>query len=174
VTDETITPGETGGQHQRLPIVYLVDDDLSFLRALSRFLRAADYRVETFASAEEFLKCDRSEAARCVVLDLRMPESTGLELQEVLAQAEDPLPVIFLTAHGNVSSSARAMKQGAVDFLTKPARGDELLEAVQRTLAWGATKRQTWRQKRGVACSLRKADAARARGLCARGRRPAQ
>ena len=73
MTHETIAPAKTEGQHQRPPIVYLVDDDMSFLRALSRLLRAADYRVETFASAEEFLKCDRSEAAGCVVLDLQMP-----------------------------------------------------------------------------------------------------
>ena len=148
MTNEIMTPAKPEGQHQRPPIVYLVDDDLSFRRGLSRRLRAADYRVETFRSAEEFLKGDRSEAAGCVVLELQMPGSSGLELQEMLAQAEDPLPVIFITAHGDISSSVRAMKQGAVDFLTKPVRGDELLEAVQRALARGAAERQTWRQKR--------------------------
>jgi FixJ family two-component response regulator len=83
-----------------------------------------------------------------LVLELEMPGSSGLELQEILAQAEDPLPVIFLTAHGNVSSSVRAMKQGAVDFLTKPVLGDELFKAVRRALAWGAAERRTRRQKR--------------------------
>jgi FixJ family two-component response regulator len=97
---------------------------------------------------EEFLKGDRSGAAGYVVLELQIPGSSGLELQELLAQAEDPLPVIFLTAHGNVSSSVHAMKQGAVDFLTKPVRGDELFEAVRRAPAWSAAERQTRRQKR--------------------------
>jgi len=83
-----------------------------------------------------------------MVLELQMPGSSGLELQEMLAQAKDPLPVIFITAHGDISSSVRAMKQGAMDFLTKPVRGDELFEAVRRALAWGAAERQTRRQKR--------------------------
>jgi FixJ family two-component response regulator len=126
LTQETIAPAQTEGQHQRPPIVYLVDDDMSFLRALSRLLRTADYRVETFGSAEEFLKGDRSEVAGCVVLDLQMPGPSGLELQEALAQSEEPLPVIFVTAQGDISSSVRAMKQGAVDFLTKPVREGEL------------------------------------------------
>src|SRR4029077_12745213 len=95
-------------QRQGAPIVYLVDNDPSFLRALSRRLLAADYQVETFGSAEEFLNRHRSEAARCAVLDLRMAGPSGLELQEARARAEEPLPVVFLTAHGNVSSSVRA------------------------------------------------------------------
>jgi FixJ family two-component response regulator len=123
MTHETIALTRSEGQHQESPIVYLVDDDPSFLRALSRRLRAADYRVET-------------------------PEPSGLALQEALAQSDEPLPVVFVTAHGDVSSSVRAMKQGAVDFLTKPVRWDELLEAVQRALARGAAERQTRRQKR--------------------------
>jgi len=146
--NETIARAQTEGHHQRPPIIYLVDDNLSFRRGLSRRLRAADYRVETFGSAEEFLDGDRSEPAGCVVLELQMPGSSGLELQEMLAQAKDPLPVIFITAHGDISSSVRAMKQGAMDFLTKPVRGDELFEAVRRALAWGAAERQTRRQKR--------------------------
>ena len=107
-------------QRQGVPIIFLVDDDPSFLRALSRRLRAADYRVETFG--EEFLTRRRSDAAGCAVLDLQMPGPGGLELQEALAQADEPLPVVFLTAHGDISSSVHAMKRGAVDFLTKPVR----------------------------------------------------
>jgi FixJ family two-component response regulator len=114
---------------------------------LSRRLRAADYQVETFGSAEEFLTRRRSDAAGCAVLDLQMPGPGGLELQE-LDQAEEPLPVVFLTAHGDISSSVHAMKRGAVDFLTKPVQGDELLDAVQRALARGAVARGTRRQKR--------------------------
>jgi FixJ family two-component response regulator len=135
-------------QRQGAPIIYLVDDDPSFLRALSRRLRAADYRVETFGSAEEFLTRRRSDAAGCAVLDLQMPGPGGLELQEALAQADEPLPVVFLTAHGDISSSVQAMKRGAVDYLTKPVGGHELLDAVQRALARGAAARETQRRKR--------------------------
>jgi FixJ family two-component response regulator len=147
MTHEAASP-QSEIQHQGAPIIYLVDDDPSFLRALSRRLRAADYQVETFGSAEEFLTRRRSDAAGCAVLDLQMPGPGGLELQEALAQAEEPLPVVFLTAHGDISSSVHAMKRGAVDFLTKPVRGDELLDAVQRALARGAAARETQRQKR--------------------------
>jgi FixJ family two-component response regulator len=132
----------------RLPIVYLVDDDPAFLRAVSRLLHSAEYRVEIFGSAEEFLTCPRSDAPGCAVLDLQMPGCSGLELQEALARAEEPLPVIFLTGHGDVSSSVFAMKRGAVDFLTKPFRGDELLDAVQRALSRDAAAREARRQKR--------------------------
>jgi len=147
ITRETASP-QREIQHQGAPIIYLVDDDPSFLRALSRRLRAADYQVETFASAEEFLTRRRSDADGCAVLDLQMPGPGGLELQEALARAEEPLPVVFLTAHGDISSSVHAMKRGAVDFLTKPVRGDELLDALQRALARGAAARGMQRQKR--------------------------
>ena len=150
MTHETIAPDRTEGQEQPPPIVYLVvDDHPSFLCRLSRLLRSGDYRVETFGSTEEFLKYDRSEATGCVVLELKMPRSRGLELQEALAQAEQPLPVVFVTAHSDVSSAVRAMKQGAVDFLTKPVRRDVLLEAVRRALAQGGAERQTreWRAR---------------------------
>ena len=147
MTHEAASP-QSEIQHQGAPIIYLVDDDPSFLRALSRRLRAADYQVETFASAEEFLIRRRSDAAGCAVLDLQMPGPGGLELQEALARAEEPLPVVFLTAHGDISSSVHAMKRGAVDFLTKPVRGGELLDAVQRALVRGAAARGTQRQKR--------------------------
>jgi FixJ family two-component response regulator len=133
---------------QGAPTIYLVDDDPSFLRALSRRLRAADYQVEVFGSAKEFLSRRRSEAAGCAVLDLEMPGPSGLELQESLAKAQEPLPVIFLTAHGDVSSSVRAMKGGAVDFLTKPVLGDDLLDAVRRALASDAAGRETRRLRR--------------------------
>lgn len=131
-----------------VPIIYLVDDDPSFLRALSRRLRAADYQVEAFGSAAEFLRRRRSEPAACLVLDLQMSGPSGLELQEMLALAEEPLPVVFLTGHGDVSSSVRAMKRGAVDFLTKPVKGEELIDAVQRALAQQAVDQQARRLKR--------------------------
>jgi FixJ family two-component response regulator len=130
------------------PIVYLVDDDPSFLRALSRRLQAAGYQVEAFESAEDFRIGGSSHAPACAILDLQMPGLGGLGLQELLARADEPVPVIFLTAHGDVPSSVRAMKLGAVDFLTKPVRGDELLEAVQRALAYDAAMREMRRHKR--------------------------
>ena len=144
------TASTSQGEDERLvtPIIYLVDDDPSFLRALSRRLRAAGYQVEAFGSAEQFLSRRRSGPPGCAVLDLQMPGAGGLGLQEALAQAEEPLPVVFLTGHGDVSSSVRAMKQGAVDFLTKPVQGDELLEAVERALTRGAAAREMRRHQR--------------------------
>ena len=132
---QTASPSQSEGQRHCAPIIHLVDDDPSFLRALSRRLWAADYQVKTFGSAKEFLAHRCWDAPACAVIDLQMPGPGGLELQEALAQAEEPLPVVFLTAHGDVSASVRAMKRGAVDFLTKPVRGDELIEAVERALA---------------------------------------
>jgi FixJ family two-component response regulator len=144
------TASTSQGEDERLiaPIIYLVDDDPSFLRALSRRLRAAGYQVEAFGSAEQFLSRRRAEAPGCVVLDLQIPGLGGLGLQEALAEAEEPLPVVFLTGHADVPSSVRAMKLGAVDFLTKPAQGGELLEAVQQALARGAAARETRRHQR--------------------------
>jgi FixJ family two-component response regulator len=135
-------------QVQETPVVYLVDDDPSFLLALSRRLRLGGYRVETFESAEQFLARGRPDIPGCVVLDLQMPGPSGLELQEALTRAEEPLPVVFLTAHGDVTSSVRAMKGGALDFLRKPVQGEELLEAVKRALKRGAVMRETGRKKR--------------------------
>jgi FixJ family two-component response regulator len=142
------TPSRADGQPDLAPVVYLVDDDPSFLRALSRRLQAAGYQVEAFSSAEQFLRRRRSEAPGCAVLDLRMPGPGGLGLQEALVKAEEPLPVVFLTAHGDVPSSVQAMKGGAVDFLTKPVQGNELVEAVERALARGAAAREARRHKR--------------------------
>ena len=160
MTNETIAPDQTEAQERPPPIVYLIDDDRSFLRRSSRLLRSAEYRVKTFGSTEEFLKYDRSQATGCVVLELKMRRFSGLELQEALAQAEQPLPVVFVAAHGDVSSAVRAMKQGAVDFLTKPVRRDVLLEAVQRALSEPPsncrprrTSRRKWRHGRRGAAS---------------------
>src|SRR5260370_10648448 len=125
MTHEAASP-QSEIRPQGAPIIYLVDDDPSFLRALSRRLRAADYQVETFGSAEEFLTCRRSDAAGCAVLDLQMPGPGGLKLQEALAQADAPLPGVFLTTHGHISSSVHAMKRGAVDFLTKPVSAHQV------------------------------------------------
>lgn len=122
------------------PVVCVVDDDASFLRAVSRRLEAADFEVEAFSSAEAFL-ARRSSSPGCVVVDLRMGGQSGLELQDAIAGMDDPLPVIFLTGHGDVPTSVRAMKRGAVDFLTKPVSGDELVDVVRRAVALDANTR---------------------------------
>jgi FixJ family two-component response regulator len=115
--------------------VYIVDDDALLRRALSRLLTLEGYEVETFASASEFLNRHEPVWRGCVIADLRMPGPSGLDLQAALAHSGNPMPVIFLTGHGNVPSSVRAMKGGAEDFLTKPVQKDELLTTVKRALA---------------------------------------
>jgi FixJ family two-component response regulator len=118
-----------------VPIVHVVDDDASVLTALTRLLRAAGHEVQPWASAAEFLSAGVCDAPGCIVLDLRMAEMGGMELQQTLAQQHCGLPIIFLTGHGDIATGVRAMKAGAVDFLTKPVKGETLLEAVGNALA---------------------------------------
>jgi FixJ family two-component response regulator len=129
------------------PVVHVVDDDAFFLRAVSRLLAAAGFEVATYATADDFL-ARRADAPGCAVLDLHMPGPGGLEIQDALARVDDPLPVIFLTGRGDVQSSVRAMKGGAVDFLTKPVAADELAEAVRRAIAVDAAARAERREQR--------------------------
>ena len=117
------------------PTVYVVDDSPSLLRALSRLLTMAGYAVQTFASAKEFLAQHQPQNRGCVIADLRMPVMSGLELQAALARSGNPLPVIFLTGHGDIPTSVQAMKRGAEDFLKKPVQKDKLLAAVDLALA---------------------------------------
>jgi FixJ family two-component response regulator len=117
------------------PTVFVVDDDASVRRGLERLLRSAGYRAETFASAREFLQRGDPEGAGCLVLDVRMPGQSGLELHEVLATAGVALPVIFITGHGDIPMAVRAIQSGAVDFLPKPFDDEALLEAVRQALA---------------------------------------
>ncbi len=118
------------------PIVYVVDDDDSLRKAVTRLLRAAGYDVCAYPSAGAFALANRENHRRgCVLVDVRMPGPSGLDLQEALAREDEPLPVVFLTAHGDVPTSVRAMKGGAVDFLTKPIKRDVLLSAVRTALA---------------------------------------
>ena len=120
------------------PTIYLVDDDPSLLRAVSRLLTASDHAVETFASAREFLRRHEATNRGCVIVDLQMPGQSGLDLQAALAKSGNPLPVIFLSGHGDIPISVRAMKNGAEDFLAKPVRKEALLAAVKRALAHDA------------------------------------
>lgn len=132
------------------PVVYAVDDDSSFLRALSRMLRASGFRVASFKSVVDFLVHRRRypDTPGCLLLDLQMPVVGGLALQKLIAKEEDPLPVIFLTGNGDVPSSVAAMKQGAVDFFTKPVSGDDLIPALRRAFDLDARAREERRQLR--------------------------
>ncbi len=118
----------------KAPTVFVVDDDASVRGALARLLHSAGYQTETFASAEGFLAQSRFDAPGCILLDVRMPGLNGLELQQALAAANRQLPIVFITGHGDVPMSVRAMKAGAEDFLPKPFDDEELLKAVARAL----------------------------------------
>jgi len=131
------------------PIVYVVDDDASFRKAVSRLLRTAGLHVETLASAREFLEHPMVDRPSCLVLDVRMPGPSGMDLQATLQEARKDIPIVFMTGHGDVSTSVRAMKGGAVDFLEKPFRAPELLACVQRGLARSRQSRVE-RAERGV------------------------
>ena len=121
-------------------VVHVVEDDESSRTASSRLLRRVGYDVRTYATAAEFLANPPTEPG-CIVLDLRLPGQGGLELQEQLTASENPLPIVFLTGYGSVPRSVRAMKAGAVDFLTKPVHAEALLEAVGRAIARDAEER---------------------------------
>jgi len=114
------------------PVVFVVDDDPAVRKSLTRLIAAAGYAVDAFASARDFLARERPTGPCCLVLDVRMPGLTGLDLQEALAAAGRRMSIVFITGHGDVSMSVRAMKRGAVDFLSKPFDVEDLLEAIQR------------------------------------------
>jgi FixJ family two-component response regulator len=120
--------------------VHVVDDDESSRIAASRLLKSVGHQVRAYANAAEFL-AEHPHGAGCLVLDLRMPGQGGLELQQELARLENPLPIVFLTGHGDIAKTVRAMKAGAIDFLTKPVEPHVLIEAVARALARDAEDR---------------------------------
>jgi FixJ family two-component response regulator len=117
------------------PTVFVVDDDASVREALSSLIRSVGLQSEMFSSAKEFLQYQRPEAPACLVLDVRLPGLGGMELQRELAAGNNQIPIIFITAHGDIPMSVRAMKAGAVEFLTKPFRDQDLLEAIQQAIA---------------------------------------
>jgi len=125
----------------REPTVHIVDDDPSARRGLTRLIRAIGWRAESFASARDFLDSGRRDGPGCMVLDVRMPEMTGPELQEELCKSDYCMPIIFLSAHGDVPTTAQTMKRGAVDFLTKPVDRADLQSAVRAALALDAENR---------------------------------
>jgi FixJ family two-component response regulator len=123
------------------PTVFVVDDDPSVRRALNRLIESVGLAARSYASAPEFLNEATSDVAGCLVLDLRMPGMSGLDLQRTLVERQIGLPIIFMSAHGDVPSSVRAMKAGAVDFLEKPFSEQALLDAVHAALRWDAQMR---------------------------------
>lgn len=123
------------------PTVHIVDNDISFLAAISRLLRVSGFTVKTFSSASAFLVQHDADEPGCVLADLRMPGMNGLDLQSALAQKRDSLPILFLTGHGDIPSTVRAMRDGAEDFLDKRAPKEKLLDAVRRALARDAQER---------------------------------
>jgi len=123
------------------PLVHVVDDDPSMRAALQRLLDAAGFEVRGYSSTGEFLLQPLPDRPGCLILDMRLPGPSGLELQTALQQRNIMLPVVFLTGHANVTASVQAMKAGAVDFLTKPVKREVLLDAVQRALARDAVQR---------------------------------
>jgi len=117
------------------PMVFVVDDDPSVRKSLTRLIKSAGHAIEAFASAREFLARERYPGPCCLVLDVRMPGLTGLDLQEALASAGRRMSIVFITGHGEVPISVKAMKGGAVDFLTKPVDAQDLLAAIERCVA---------------------------------------
>jgi FixJ family two-component response regulator len=115
-------------------IVFVVDDDVSVREALESLVRSARLKVKTFASAREFLAHPRPDVPSCLVLDVRLPGLSGLDLQKRMAERELEIPIIFITGHGDVPTSVRAMKAGAIEFLTKPFADKDLLDAIQQAI----------------------------------------
>ncbi len=156
------------------PIVFVVDDDASVRDAVQRLIASVGLRVQTFGSTSEFLSSKRPEAPACLVLDVRLPDVSGLELQRDLAAANFHIPIIFITGHADVPMSVRAMKAGAVEFLTKPFRGQELIDAIQEAIA---KDRIAWNERARdgrTPCALRFPDSAREGSAEAGFLRPAQ
>jgi len=122
-------------------LVFLIDDDASVRRGVSRLLRSVGFKNEAFASASDFLARDQHPGPACVIVDVRMPGINGMDLQELLLQRRREEQLVFITGHGNISMCAQAMKAGAVDFLPKPFRDTDLLECVERALARAAEQR---------------------------------
>jgi FixJ family two-component response regulator len=113
------------------PVVFVVEDEKLVRRALERLIRAAGFAVRTFGSAQEFLGDQRPDAPGCLVLDVRLPDLSGMDLQQELIRSGDEMPIVFITGHGDIPMTVRAMKAGAVEFLTKPFRDQDLLGAIE-------------------------------------------
>lgn len=128
-----MTPMSTDSKQEE-PIVYIVDDDKSVRDSLEDLLASVGLRTMLFASSQEFVRSERPDAPACLVLDVRMPGLSGLDFQDEMAKLGMHMPVVFITAHGDIPMSVRAMKAGAVEFLTKPFRDQDLLDAIQQSI----------------------------------------
>jgi FixJ family two-component response regulator len=124
------------------PVVFVVDDDDSMRKALARLFHSVQLRVEVFASAQEFLRRERPDAPSCLVLDVRLPGLSGLDFQAELAKADIRIPIVFISGHGDIPMSVRAMKAGAIDFLAKPFRDQDLLDAVAAAIQRDQARRE--------------------------------
>lgn len=132
--------------------VLVVDDDVSVREALESLIRSAGLRVETFASAQEFLAHPRVDAPSCLVLDVQLPGLSGLDLQKRMAEVNLQIPVVFISGHGDIPTSVRAMKAGALEFLTKPLADRDLLEAIQEAIKRDRVARQQQADMRELQC----------------------
>lgn len=130
------------GKGDAQSVVYVIDDDASLRESLADLFASVGLHVEAFGSAADFLRNKISDGPSCLVLDIRLPELSGLDFQANLAKVNIQLPIIFITGHGDIPMSVRAMKAGAVEFLTKPFRDQDLLDAVQRALELDRTRRK--------------------------------
>jgi len=131
------------GMHEAHPSVSIVDDDPEFRDSVARLLRSVGLHTQQFSSVSDFLSADPSDGPTCLVLDIRMPGGSGLELQRDLAAANRHVPIIFITAHGDIPMTVQAMKGGAIEFLTKPFRDQDLLDAVEAGLARDRAQRES-------------------------------
>jgi len=129
------------------PIVFIVDDEEDMRLAMQRILKTVNLRAELFATAQDFLQRQIPEVPSCLVLDVRLPGMGGLEVQQKLIEAGINIPIIFITAHGDIPMTVKAMKSGAVEFLTKPFRDQDLLDAIQQALV---RENETWQQSREI------------------------
>ena len=124
------------------PIVYVIDDDAAIRESLGFLFRSVGLRVAVFASGQEFLRSRPPGAPSCLVLDVGLPDSSGLDFQIAIAEANIHVPIVFMTGHGDIPMSVRAMNAGAVEFLTKPFRGEDLLDAVQKAFERSLARRE--------------------------------
>jgi FixJ family two-component response regulator len=147
----TLPPARESVMTEIDAIVFVVDDDESIRGALESLIRSVGLRVQTFASAKEFLQGHHSDVPGCLVLDVRLPGLSGLDLQSKMADANIHTPIIFITGHGDIPMTVRAMKAGAVEFLTKPFRDQDLLDAIQQAL----DRDRVGREQRAEAAELR-------------------
>jgi FixJ family two-component response regulator len=136
---QPLQPGATVAND---PVVLIVEDDLSFREALRRLFRSVGLEAQAFGSATELLQSEFPEAPSCLLLDIRLPGRSGLSIQAELAEAGVQVPIVFMTGHGDIPMTVTAMKAGAVDFLTKPFRDQDLLDAVGAAIERDRTRRQ--------------------------------